>query len=319
MKEKVIKIKDYYWSEQKEPHFERRKLILQKHPEVKKLIGNDVRIAYITVGLVIIQLVSAIFIGTLFELNYGTFYFILYAYIIGATINQALFLAIHEITHNLALNKTTSNNWLALIANIPIVFPYAMSFKIYHLMHHRSQGKDGVDVDIPSRPEANIFQGFFGKTIWAFNQIIFYAVRPMMIHPIKINKWQVINIVTQICVMAVFFMFAGWNGLLYLLLSDFIEGSFHPVAGHFISEHYVFKKDQETYSYYGPLNKITFNVGYHNEHHDFPGIPGTRLPQLKKIANEFYKPLYSYKSWTAVIIHFIFDQTISLYSRIKRV
>jgi sphingolipid delta-4 desaturase len=106
--------------------------------------------------------------------------------------------------------------------------------------------------------------------------------------------------------------------LVYLLLSLVFAGGLHPTAGHFISEHYVFKEGQETYSYYGPLNALTFNVGYHNEHHDFPQIPGSRLPQLKKLAPEFYDNLASYNSWSRVILDFLFRKDVTLYSRTKR-
>jgi sphingolipid delta-4 desaturase len=311
---------DFYWSSEPEPHADRRRIIMQRHPEIKKLVGNDARLAYATIGLVIIQMAIAVFMG-MNPFGTGileTFTFIIISYIIGATINHALFLAIHEITHNLAFKKTVSNNWLALIANIPIVFPYSMSFKIYHAMHHRDQGKDKVDVDIPAYPEARIFRGYFGKFIWAFTQILFYAFRPVFVHPLKLNKWQVINLLFQIGIMAIFIPLAGWTSVFYLVLSDFFAGSLHPVAGHFISEHYVFKEGQETYSYYGPLNKLAFNVGYHNEHHDFPGVPGSRLPELRKIAHEYYEPLYVHKSWTTVLVKFIFNPAIDLFSRIKR-
>jgi sphingolipid delta-4 desaturase len=53
----------------------------------------------------------------------------------------------------------------------------------------------------------------------------------------------------------------GWNALTYLIMSSFLAGSLHPCAAHFIAEHYVFDNyNQETWSYYGPLNMLCYNV-----------------------------------------------------------
>ena len=74
----------------------------------------------------------------------------------------------------------------------------------------------------------------------------------------------------------------------------------------------------ETYSYYGILNLITFNVGYHNEHHDFPRIAGSRLPELRAIAPEYYENLQYYTSWTKVIWDFIMDPSVTPFNRVIR-
>ncbi|MBU2914898.1 MULTISPECIES: fatty acid desaturase [Reichenbachiella] len=303
----------FYWSDEREPHFNRRKDILAKYPQVRDLFGIDKGLKFKTLALVVFQLATAPFIAEL-----AWYWYIPLAYIFGASVSHTLFLAIHEISHDLAFKNRVSNNWLALVANIPILFPYAMSFRTYHLKHHWEQGDVKHDTDLPTDGERRIFQGFLGKLLWATNQILFYALRPMFVYPIKYEKWHKINIVFQLSALAIYWYFVGTGAVLYLLLSVFLAGSLHPLAGHFIAEHYVFKEGQETYSYYGPLNVLALNVGYHNEHHDFPNVPGTRLPELKKTAPDFYDHLFTHKSWSKVIIQFIANPKISLGSRVKR-
>jgi sphingolipid delta-4 desaturase len=256
---------DFYWVEGKEPHADRRREILKKYPEVKKLFGKNPYLPYSTFIMVAIQVAVVLNISKIFALNihfgFQLALFVLAAYFIGATISHALFLAIHEITHDLAFKKTWQNNLLSFFANIPIVLPYAMSFKEYHSMHHWEQGVDGVDADIPLESEAKLFKGVFGKIIWFIHQIFFYAVRPMFVKPLKLNKWFIFNFIFQVTAMAIILPLAGWWGLGFFVLSLVFAGGLHPTSGHFISEHYVFHEGQETYSYYGPLNLITFNVG----------------------------------------------------------
>lgn len=286
---------------------------MKEFPEVKKLFGIDKSLKFKTVLLVIAQLSIPILIK-----DFHWAIQLLTLLIVGATISHALFLAIHEITHDLAFKKRTPNNWLAIFANLPIIFPYAMAFRIYHQEHHWHQGKDGVDMDIPAEQEALIFRGYFGKLIWLVNQILFYALRPVILSPKKPTNWIIINAVVQIAFVIGYFLLFGWFPLLFLLLGIVISGGLHPIAGHFISEHYVVKEGQETYSYYGIYNKLTFNVGYHNEHHDFPNIPGSRLPKLKKIAASHYDHLYAHKSWSKLLFRFVLDQNMTLFNRFKR-
>jgi sphingolipid delta-4 desaturase len=190
---------------------------------------------------------------------------------------------------------------------------------------------DGVDVDLPTSLEAVFLDSVAGKAFFCTFQILFYALRPMMIYQIPLTKIHTFNIVAQIAFDYALVQIAGANALWYLIMSSFLAGSLHPCAAHFIAEHYVFNKQTvsenntllnvpipETFSYYGPLNILLYNVGLHNEHHDFPAVPWTRLPILHEIAKEFYNDLPYHKSWTYVLWQFIWDSEVGLWCRVKR-
>merc|ERR1712146_759035 len=118
-----------------------------------------------------------------------------------------------------------------------------------------------------------------GKSLYMLTQLLFYALRPTFIKPLKPNKMIVANVLLQMGYDAALVYFFGWQPLIYLWCCTFVCGSFHPTAGHFLAEHLEIVEGVETYSYYGPLNYVTYNVGYHNEHHDFPFVPWSRPPR----------------------------------------
>ena len=199
------------------------------------------------------------------------------AYCFGAFLNHNLFLAIHELSHNLAFSTPIYNRFLGVFANLPISIPMSVTFQKYHLEHHRYQGVEGYDMDIPSYTEGRVVTNTLAKLLWVLCQLFFYALRPLFLNPKTPGLWEVSNLVAQLSFDAALVYCSGWKALIYLVLSTFLGGGMHPIAGHFIAEHYVFLKGQETYSYYGPLNFLAWNVGYHVEHHDFPRIPGCKL------------------------------------------
>jgi sphingolipid delta-4 desaturase len=201
----------------------------------------------------------------------------------------------------------------------------------YHLTHHKSLGVDGLDTDLPTAFEAVFLDSILGKAFFCTFQIFFYALRPMMVYRVPMTWVHLVNVVVQLAFDYLVVTRLSWSSLLYLLLSSFLAGSLHPLAGHFIAEHYVYETVSpeahdpkngvpvpETFSYYGPLNLLTYNVGLHNEHHDFPAVPWTRLPRLHEIAKEFYADLPYHRSWTYAIWRFIFDEEVGMRCRVKR-
>lgn len=292
--------------------------------QVRKLMGPTKWTAVIALSVLALQISLALYLRRFPTLSWQT---LLTAYVVGGTANQNTFLAIHEITHNLAFKSIKLNKALAIVVNCAIAVPYAMAFKGYHIEHHKFLGEDGIDTDLPSRLEAVILNNVAGKTFFATFQLLFYALRPGFIRSQRPTYWHFINLVTVLSFDALLVKFFGWRPVLYLLLSSFFAGSLHPCAAHFIAEHYLLSRPDpdsvqhlalETTSYYGPLNVLTYNVGYHNEHHDFPSVPWTRLPALRAMAPEFYDTLPYHTSWPLVTWRFITDPKVGMWSRAKR-
>lgn len=306
---------DFEWTYTDQPHTNRRKEILEKYPQIKKLFGHDPAFKYEVAFRVFLQIVA---LYVLKDASWMTIF--LAAYFFGGTINHSLTLAIHDISHNTAFgySKPLHNRLFGMFANLPIGVPMSIAFKKYHIDHHRFLADEVLDTDVPTEMEAKLFCTTFGKCVWLFLQPLFYTFRPLIVSPKPFSNLEILNYVVQITFDLLVAYFCGWRMVGYLILGTFISMGFHPIAGHFISEHYMFKKGFETYSYYGPLNWITFNVGYHNEHHDFPNIPSSRLAEVKKIAPEYYDNLPQHHSWVKVLYDFIVDPEIGPYARIKR-
>jgi len=278
-------------------------------------MGPDPDFKYVVAGMVMFQTMSVMYISQL-----SWFWIILLAYCLGGVINHSLTLAIHDISHNVTFGNyyPVSNRLFGMFANLPLGVPMSVTFKKYHVEHHRFQGTDGYDTDLPTEFEGKFFHNTASKIVWLFFQSLFYAFRPMAVRPKSPTVLEIINLAVQAAYDVFIFYNCGIKGLFYCIGGTVLALGLHPMSAHFIAEHYMFKLGYETYSYYGPWNYLTFNVGYHMEHHDFPYIPGSRLPEVKRIAAEFYDDLPQHDSWLRVIWDFLFDPDMGPYSRIKR-
>jgi sphingolipid delta-4 desaturase len=122
---------DFFWTYTEEPHRTRRMAIIKAHPEVTKLCGPEPLTKYVVFGVVALQVFCAYMLQNTPFLSWK---FFLTSYVIGATANQNLFLAIHEISHNLAFRVAWMNRAIAIFANLPIGVPYSASFRVRYLL-----------------------------------------------------------------------------------------------------------------------------------------------------------------------------------------
>ena len=319
----TIQQKNFLYVNNEEPHAHRRKKILQKYPEIRLLMKPETMTKYIVLLSVSLQIAIARVCSGL-----PWYLFVPAAYTFGATLNHSLFLAIHEMSHNLAFESPAYNKILSVIANCPIGFPYCATFKDFHMQHHTCQGSNTIDTDIPSQFEGILITSrsycyadrVLRKFVFIFFQIFAYALRPPCVnYSFPSSTWYLLlNLAVQLVFNIIVVSLGSLEMYFFLVASTFFAGGLHPLAGHFIAEHYTTDPKHETFSYYGILNIVSYNVGYHNEHHDFPTIPWSKLPLLRAIAPEFYNTLPQCSSWTYCIYDYIVNDDMGPYSRVKR-
>lgn len=310
---KTIPTTDFIYVDTDNSHKSRKALLVKSYPEVKNFMGPYPKTALWILALVSLQL---FFAYTFSELHWGLI--LLLSFGVGAFFSHGLYVLIHECTHNLVFKTSLANRWMGIVCDLPLVLPSAMAFRKYHMLHHRYLGEYDGDPDVASYKEARLVGNhWLKKLLWVILFSISQALRPSKIAFVKLwDRWIVLNLVIIILANAAIYYYLGGGALLYLALSTFFGLGLHPLGGRWIQEHYVTQNEQETYSYYGPLNKLTFNMGYHNEHHDLMNVPWIHLPKVKKTAPEFYNHLKSYTSWTGVLFNFIFNPKMSSFNRI---
>ena len=291
---------------------------MKAYPEVRALFGRNPYTALIALSIVVLQTSIAFAIG---RLGWGYWWLsLLLAYGMGAFANHCMYVIIHDSIHNLVFRNKTLNKFVAILADLTNLVPGAIGFGVYHLKHHTHQGDYELDADIASRWEARLIgDKSYRKAIWLLFFPLFQLTRPPRLRAITLwSRWVLINALCAIVYDAAVVYFCGWAGFCYLVFSFFFSIGLHPVGARWIQEHYTLDPDQETFSYYGPINIVALNVGHHNEHHDFPSIPWNKLPKLRAAAPEFYDTLRFHTSWSRLLLQFLFDPRYNLFSRVER-
>lgn len=184
------------------------------------------------------------------------------------------------------------------------------------------------DLDLPTVVEAWLFSGnFISRTVFLILQVFLYAFRPMIISPKPLFIEDFIGAITQALYLGSAWIYGGQAAFIYMVAATFLGSGLHVCAIHFVAEHYLITPEtsytndpnatHDTFSYYGPINYLIYNGGYHVEHHDFPRVSWKNLPRIREIAPEFYDTIPHHTSYVEVMFRFIFNHP-GLWQRVKR-
>lgn len=300
-----------------QPHWSRRKEIAKVHPEVQGLQRVDPSSA-VWVVVTVAMLVALSWVVQ--EYDFSFLGILALAYCVGAFICHAQWVLIHELTHDLVFRSPFLNTALMLLCNSTHIIPSASSFRYFHKQHHAFLNETYKDPDVPSVIEDKLFgHSMLGKATWLSLFSVFQTLR-LLRSPQPFEWATFVNFLSNGLFAYTIILTIGFKAVLFLLLSSLLSVGLllHPLGARWIAEHWAVYPLQETYSYYGIINTLAFNIGYHNEHHDFVGVPWRDLPKVKKIAPEYYDNLRQHPSYVKLLWAFVTTRDFTLRSRVVR-
>ena len=297
-------------------HSERRLAILKEAPQVSSLFGASPWTALFALLFVVAQFGLAYAVR-----NQPWWVAALLAIAVGAFVIHGLNCVIHEATHNLVFRGAPRNKAIGVFATLPCLVPAACGFRHYHLLHHREFGVRGMDADVTPAWEARLVgRSAWRKLVWLLLLPLGYTVfRPLGVKDrMPLDIWFAANIAVVAIVWVLVLHYWGWMAVFYLLFSTYLSVGPHPAGTHILQEHIAFDGGDGRASYYGSVNWISVNLGYHLEHHDLPHVAGWRLPRVRKLAPGVYAGHYIHQSRAIGLWRFVFDSRIGLDCRIVR-
>lgn len=294
-------------------HVERRKKILEEHPEIKQYFGNyPWSIAAIAV-LVALQWLVAWLVS---DLTWWMVGFV--SFFVGQFILHSLTTFIHEAAHNLILKgRFGSVITLLLIELGTLSFGYSLKYVSRHGPSHHMHLNDYMkDYEWWDKKRAkflsdrvslraveallHLFPGGSVLTDFIISSIVPSDSDRQIKGAKKSKSVAVLLIATTLILYVLAWGLIGWKASLYFFWTVSLMVGYWGItfSGQSISEHNIYNQGK-TYSTYHWSNILFFNTGYHDEHHTFPEVPWVHLPKIKQIAPEHFTndSPYSYFQW----------------------
>jgi sphingolipid 4-desaturase/C4-monooxygenase len=239
---------DFTYVKGLESHLLRRKMILDKYPQIAKLlVPNKLTTIYITLALVLFMILNCYWAKVTLSMiqDQSIWVLLLDAYLIGGLVNHTLHCCIHDFTHFGGHTNMTVNKVMAVICNIPMAIPSALSFGRYHSDHHNFLGELEGDPDLPLLWESKLSYKFKWYKYVFYSVIeLFYALRPVFMKNPSISLEEALNYIFIVFTNLAVYHYWGPYALLFFFIGGLSSIGPHPAAIHIIAEHYEFIEGQ---------------------------------------------------------------------------